>query len=260
MRGSFDSRNNAPTGWRRLTIFFFGNVLLTRDAGRRGRGAADQVPERARCSSGSSRTVIFRSLRAVRWRAPSVPLRPSMYARISGASRRRPRSWLTRARVTPYRRASSAAFFASPAAIIRCHTRARPRSSMILGRSARSARARGPQAWPAASGDGPQPICPAFARGCGWPALLLGRGPLERGPSSGCRGKAPRGLCERRGPPARCPTGRAGCVSLPGSGMFTDQPVRTPVRSVWTKLAPQVRLELTTLRLTEGCPYCYIES
>ena len=46
-------------------------------------------PNRARCSSWSSRTAMSRSRRAVRCRPPSVPSRPSMYSRISGAKRSR---------------------------------------------------------------------------------------------------------------------------------------------------------------------------
>ena len=44
--------------------------------------------------------------------------------------------------------------------------------------------------------------------------------------------------------------GRPGCFSLPGRGMSVNQPSRTPARSAGTKLAPQVGLEPTTLRLT----------
>ena len=193
---------------------------------------------------------IPRRLRAVRCRRPSVPSSPSICSRISGARRSRLISWLIRARLTLCLRASSAAFLTSPASIIRHHSRARPRSSIIRGRVARTARVRGPQAWPATSGDGRQRISSVFAGTLGWPAACSGWGPLERWPSSGCKGNGPRCLLERRGPPARCPTGRPGCFSVPGSGMLTCQPVRRPPRSAGTKLAPQVRLELTTLWLT----------
>ena len=68
--------------------------------------------------------------------------------------------------------------------------------------------------WPAsvaaAAGDGTQQDSPVFAGASGWPAAPSGRGPLERGPSSECMSDGPCGFGERRGPPARGCTGRAG--------------------------------------------------
>ena len=191
-----------------------------------------------------------RNARGVSERPPSVPASPSMYERISGARRSRLKSWLTRARVTPCRRASSAAFLTSPVSIIRRHARARVSASRIRGRLARAARARGPQAWPAASGDGTQPQSVGFTGDAGWHAAASGNGPQERGPSPGPASDDRCVVPEVRTPPARGRTGRPGCVGLPGSGMSTSQPARTLARSARTKLAPQAGLEPATLRLT----------
>ena len=113
-------------------------------------------------------------------------------------------SWLIRARLTPCLRASSAAFFTSPASSIRRHSRARRRASMIRGRVARSLRPRGPQAWPAASGDGTQAETAVFSVVSAWHATFSVSGPVERGPSSGGKSEGRRWFWKRRGPPARC--------------------------------------------------------
>ena len=123
----------------------------------------------------------------MRWRQSSVPSSSSMYLRMSGARRSRLMSWLIRARLTPCLRASSAAFLTSPVSINRRHSRARLRASMMRGRVARSARARGPQAWPAASGDGTQRDSPGSAGDSAWHAEPADSGPVERAPSSRCR-------------------------------------------------------------------------
>ena len=171
-----------------------------------GRGDVARVRVARQCA----RAVTRRAGRRGRCGPPSVPSRPSMYSRISGAKRSRLRSWLTRARVTPCRRASAAAFLTAPVSISRRHARARVRASIIRGRRARAARPRGPQAWPATAEDGTQQDSSVFAGTSGWHAAPSGRGPLERGPSSGCTSDGPHGFVERRGPPARDRTGRAG--------------------------------------------------
>ena len=71
---------------------------------------------------------------------------------------------------------------------------------MIRGREARLARACGPQAWPAASGDGTQWSSSTLAGCFLWPArTVAGSGPLERAPSSGYKREGPRCIFERRG-------------------------------------------------------------
>ena len=127
-----------------------------------------------------------RSRRAVRCRPPSVPSRPSMYARISGARRSGLRSRLTRARVTPCRRASAAAFLIAPVSISRRHSRARVRASMIRGRLARAARARGPQPPRMARSEIPQ--CLQVLLGGTQRRLALGH--WTRGRRRGARTKA----------------------------------------------------------------------
>ena len=93
----------------------------------------------------------------------------------------------------------------------------------------------GASTWPAASGDGTQQDSSLIHP-------VWGSGPLERGSSSGCKSEGPRCLLERRGPPARSRTGRAGCFWLPGSGVYqpADQNARSrafsfvPNRDEWS--------------------------
>ena len=145
----------------------------------------------------------------------------------AGARRSKLMIWLTRARVTPCRRARSAAFLTSRVSISRCHSRARLRASIIRGRVARSARARGPQAWPAASGDGTQPDSPGFAGDSAWHAAPAGSG-FSSSSGAGCPTRSSNGSTR----PARCkrstssPVSAGGCSTRFRNRTTTSGPTR----------------------------------
>src|SRR5581483_7117034 len=95
--------------------------------------AASSMENAARCSSWPSIWAMGRRARSVTAERWLVLGRDRMCSWISGARRRRPMTWVTRARVVPSRRAISAWPGVSPESIIRRHSWALRSSSTILG-------------------------------------------------------------------------------------------------------------------------------